>query len=161
MAVPIARILFVDDDRDSCDLMEFMLRHTDDEFEVRSVRTIAEATALIAERPFDLYIFDYALRDGTGTELCRQVRRMNRNVPIIFYSAMSRPVDLLTAKDAGANEYLVKPNDLERMIGTITRLLDDAGGQMPPGFGLETLRRRSAEGILPAFKPVENGDRIF
>lgn len=161
MNLSIARILFVDDDRDSCDLLEFMLSHTDDEFEVRSAATIAEASFLIAEQPFDLYIFDYALRDGTGTELCRQVRRTNRNVPVMFYSAMSRPVDLQTAKNAGANEYLIKPNDLERVLGTVTRLLDEVSSPMRPGFGLESLRKRAAQGMPPKIEGRNPCDRIF
>lgn len=124
MSLPVARILCVDDDDDSCELMEIMLRQEDDGYEMTSASDARKALALIAGQSFDLYILDYSLPDTAGTELCRKIREIDSDTPIMFYTAMARPVDRQTAMAAGATEYLVKPNDLDRLTGTVRRLLN-------------------------------------
>ena len=120
-----ASILYVDDDKDSCELMELMLHQSEASFEVKSVSTVREALSLIEKQSFDFYILDYALTDGAGTELCRKIRQKDSQTPIMFFSAMARDVDRQRAMAAGASEYLVKPNDLERFTKTVKRLLSE------------------------------------
>lgn len=123
MTFPIARILYVDDDEDSRELMEVMLKQESADYKVASVSTVKRALVLIENLTFDLYILDYALPDETGTELCRKIRRTDSHTPVMFYSAMAREIDRQTAMAAGATEYLVKPNDLDRLTETVGRLL--------------------------------------
>lgn len=119
-----SRILYVDDDKDSCEMISFMLGHADENYAVTAALTAKEASALIASQIFDLYILDYALPEISGVEFCRLIREKDGKTPILFYSAMSRPVDREMGLSAGANDYLVKPNDLERFTETVKRLLD-------------------------------------
>lgn len=117
------RILYVDDDRDSCDLARVMLNYSDTGCAVTTSDSAEEALLLIDKHSFDIYVFDYWMPDISGIELCRYVRQSDSNTPIVFFSAMARPVDIAEGVKAGANEYLIKPNDLEKLPETVKRLL--------------------------------------
>ena len=161
MTFPVARILCADDDNDWCELLTLMLRQADDRYQVVSVSTVQKALVLIENLSFDLYILDYALPDGTGTELCRKIRQNDSDTPVMFYSAMAREIDRQMAMEAGANEYLVKPNDLERLTGTIKRLLNDALQINPCGCGLANPERDRAQKPESSVKTKINYDRLF
>lgn len=117
-------IIYVDDDQDSCEMISFMLQIANNHYQVTTVSNVQKALSLIKSRTADLYIFDYFLPEMTGIELCQQIRQTDLQTPIIFYSAMAREVDRKEALAAGATEYLIKPDDLDRLTDTIKRLLD-------------------------------------
>jgi DNA-binding response OmpR family regulator len=71
----------------------------------------ATALDLISKETFDLYILDNWLPEMDGLEICRRIRESGSVKPIIFFSAMVRAADREKALEAGANEYLLKPND--------------------------------------------------
>lgn len=120
------RILYVDDDLDSCELMGLLLERDDEEYEVVSVRTAEKAIALMNDFSFDLYILDSRLPDSSGVELCCFIRKISQSAPVMFFSAMARPADRNAAMNAGANAYLVKPNDLDELSPTVRRLLAES-----------------------------------
>jgi CheY-like chemotaxis protein len=119
-----AHILYVDDDKDSSELIKFMLHHAYGNYNVTTVPTPDEALALISQKGFDLYIVDYRFTNMTGVELCRQIRKTDEQTPILFFTGMARPADRDCAIAAGANAYLIKPNDLERLPETVNQMLD-------------------------------------
>lgn len=116
-------ILYVDDNLDSCEMLALMLQFADDRWRIETVSDANEAARLIAGSSFDLYILDYAMPKICGVELCRQIREIDTQTPILFYSGMTRPIDRETALAAGATEYLIKPNDLDKLIEIVRRLL--------------------------------------
>lgn len=126
MSLPKARILCVEDNRDSREMISTLLRQTDPNYEVVAVETAAEALAMDGRSEFDLYILDIWLPGMDGVELCRRLREKGVTKPIMFFSAMG-----VQAKDrdyvlsAGANEFLVKSIDLDRFTETVDRLLKD------------------------------------
>jgi OmpR-family two-component system manganese-sensing response regulator len=101
-----------------------MFNHSGYEYIVTTASTAVTANHLIDTQDFDLYILDFALPGMSGLELCKIIREKDVNAPILFYTAMTRPIDREQALFAGANEYLVKPNDLEILMETVKRLLD-------------------------------------
>jgi DNA-binding response OmpR family regulator len=117
------RILLVDDDEDTCEMMSLMLTLADDNYEVLSANTADEALAKMEDKPFDIYILDSLLPDMTGVELCTKVRRDDEQVPILFYSGMLDGNYISSAIAAGANEYLVKPDDLEKFTEVVKKYL--------------------------------------
>lgn len=125
MGQPKTQILCVDDDRVSLKMMETLLRKADEDLSVTSVETGAEALALIGETEFDLYVLDVWLPGMDGFELCRRIREQGSTKPIIFFSGMVRPDDRRYGIAAGANEFLVKPNDLDIFTATVKRLLSE------------------------------------
>ena len=123
MILSKSRILYVDDDSDACEMLKFLLELEDKSYEVTSVSTIPKALALIENQTFELYILDQQMPEMTGVELCRLIRQTKPQIPVVFYSAMARDTDRQAALAAGANEYLVKPNDLEKLTDTVKKLL--------------------------------------
>ena len=110
----VRRILIVDDDADSCEVMSFLLA-MEYGCEVFSAETAEEALSLIEAHKFDLYILDSLLSNSSGVELCARLRRSDKRTPIMFYSGYEDAGYIKKAKAAGADEYLVKPNDLDRL----------------------------------------------
>jgi len=117
------RVLYVDDNQDSREMVSFMLRYSNLNCEIISVDSAESAISLIARQTFDFYILDYALPEMSGIELCREIRKSDPTTPILFFTAMAREIDRLNGLKAGANEYLIKPNDLNRLTKTVERLL--------------------------------------
>ena len=113
------RILLVDDDKDACEMMSVLLRLANSSYEVVSANSAQEALTIIETKSFDVYIIDSLLPDMSGVELCAKLRRRDDRVPILFYSGLSDGNYIKNAKEVGANEYLIKPNDLDRLPETI------------------------------------------
>lgn len=86
--------------------------------EAKAVGTAAQALSLIQAEPFDLYMLDGRLPDIDGFELCRRMRALDSHIPILFFSGAAYAADKQKGIDAGANDYLIKPNisDLVRSI---------------------------------------------
>lgn len=120
------RILCVDDDKDTCEMISLMLKMTDYSCAVKLAATAQEALDILEQQSFDLYLLDYRLPDMTGVDLCSRIRQTDKQTPIMFFSAMARDIDRKSAIIAGANDYLVKPNDLERFTETVGQLLSGA-----------------------------------
>lgn len=118
-----SRILCVDDDLDSCELLAFMLSSTVDAYDVTGVLDAAQAKALITTKQFDLYVLDIWLPDTDGLELCRWIRRRDAKTPILFFTANAHDADRRTAMEAGGDAFLIKPNDLEKLTLTVKSLL--------------------------------------
>ena len=116
-------ILYVEDDRDSREMLANLIKYSRDDYQVTTVSTAAEALDLTGKRSFDLYILDIWLPGMDGMSLCRRLRERGIQSPIIFYSAMVRPEDREFGLAAGANEFLVKPKDIDRLLTSIDRLI--------------------------------------
>jgi CheY-like chemotaxis protein len=111
------RILYVEDHEDTREMVAVMMRMWGYRMTVAS--TLAEGLRLAREGSYDLYLFDGKLPDGSGVELCKQVREFDNQTPIIFYSASAFDVNKEQATAAGAQGYLPKPADpveLELMV---------------------------------------------
>ena len=78
--------------------------------EVVAVPTIAEAWKLAQSDGFDLFLLDSRFPDGDGLKLCRRLRQYFLNTPIFFYSGLAFENDRKNGFDAGADQYLIKPN---------------------------------------------------
>lgn len=133
MIKAIRRILCVEDHEDTCDI----LRLTLSDYLVSTEGSCAGALRQVRRRLFDLYVLDNWLPDGTGIELCRQIRRFDPNAPVIFYSAAAYDSDRKAAFEAGAKCYLTKP------VESVTLL--DMTAQLILQSELESLQAKVAE----------------
>ena len=124
MAEGSKRILCVEDDNDSREMMKVMLEQADPTLSVKTVGTAAEAIELSMRNSFDLYVLDIWLPGMDGLSLCRRLRERGIKSPIIFFTAMVRTEDKDFALKAGANAFLVKPKDVEKFTETVQKLLN-------------------------------------
>ncbi len=123
MNFPNSRILCIDDDTHTCDWIKIVLHSANVNATVTSVKTGHEAFTLLNRDKFDLCILEYALPDMTGVQLCSLMRQMGSRVPMMFFTAMNRPIDREKAAAAGASEYICKPDDLNLFVDAVTHLL--------------------------------------
>ncbi|HYP29064.1 MAG TPA: response regulator [Blastocatellia bacterium] len=115
------RILCVEDDEDSRELMSLFLGS--EGYEVVSANSAAEALMVAEGGGFVLYILDNWFVRGSGLELCRQIRAFDPHTPILFYSGAGYEADIEEAMRAGAQGYLVKPTEFNVIIETVKRLI--------------------------------------
>lgn len=117
------RILYVDD-KDCYQMIDLMLNLVAPGYEFVGVTTAEKAISIMAKEKFDLYVLEYQMAGTSGIELRRHIRRSDSKTPILFFTGMARAADRNVAIAAGATEYFVKPNDLDRVVETIGRLLN-------------------------------------
>jgi len=120
---PQPRVLCVDDDEDSRDMLSTLLRFS--RIEARAVATAAQALSLIQAERFDLYLLDAWLPDLDGFELCRRMRNFDPHTPILFFSGAAFEDDKKRGIEAGANAYVTKP-DVDGLVGSITQFVFQA-----------------------------------
>lgn len=113
------RILCIEDDKDTCEMLSFLLSDYDFTF----VQSPKQVIPIIEADNFDLYILDNWLPGVSGVELCKKIRASNPEVPVIFTSGSSRKTDIEAAFDAGANKYLVKPYEPEELRKIVKELI--------------------------------------
>lgn len=126
------RVLCAEAHDDTCSMLSHLLEQSN--YEVVGAKTIGDALSLAQRQHFNLYLLSGVLEDGTGVELCEQIRSFDQNTPILFYSAYARESDRKQAISAGAQDYLVKPGDIFELTGTITRLVDQAASAAQTGL---------------------------
>ena len=100
-------LLVVDDDAEFCDLLVRSL--TRDGHVVRSCASVTAARRALAEVQPDLAVLDLALPDGSGVELCRELRVQSNPIPVLMLTAHSEVAVRVDSFDAGADDFLAKP----------------------------------------------------
>jgi len=120
---PRSRVLCVDDDEDSREMLSTLLRFS--RIETKAVGTAAQALSLIQAERFDLYLLDAWLPDLDGFELCRRMRAFDPHTPILFYSGAASDADKKRGIEAGADAYVTKP-DVDGLLGSVTRFVSHA-----------------------------------
>ena len=106
---PFARVLCVDDDQDTCELLSVIFPELDFVF----AHSMRSALPHVEAKSAELYILDNWLPDGSGVQLCKKIREIDTSVPIVFTSAAARNRDRDEALTAGADRYIIKPYDPE------------------------------------------------
>ena len=119
------KILIVDDDEELVELICDVLDR-DGRFETRSVNNGFGAGMQIKEFRPDLVVLDVMLPDINGKEVCQLVRseKSMDDVRIICISGMVEPDKIQSLRDAGANDFMKKPFDVENLLERICQLLD-------------------------------------
>jgi DNA-binding response OmpR family regulator len=122
MEVPKPVILCIDDDDDTRELIKFTFRLAD--YQVTTCSTAEEGLLQAEKGGFGAIILDNRFGDSSGERICREIRRLDQSVPIVFFSGETRPKEIDKALAAGANAYLVKPNDFEKLTETVISLIE-------------------------------------
>ncbi len=122
-------VLVVDDEPQILRALQTNLRGAG--YEVQTAATVAEALAAAAMRPPDAVILDLVLPDGSGTDVCRELRTWS-TVPIVVLSAVGDEQEKVAALDAGADDYVTKPFGMEELLARLRAALRRSPGAGEP-----------------------------
>lgn len=117
------KIIIVDDDRETRELLAMALQMED--FEVtQAANGLRLISTLHVDQP-DLILLDVNMSWIDGFELCRAVRKNEdfKDIPVIFISARSSSADVKRGIEAGAADYFTKPIELQTLIARIKELI--------------------------------------
>ncbi len=117
------KIIIVDDDRETRELLALALQMED--FEVtQAANGLRLISTLHVDQP-DLILLDVNMSWIDGFELCRAVRKNEdfKEIPVIFISARSSSADVKRGIEAGAADYFTKPIELQTLIARIKELI--------------------------------------
>ena len=123
-----AKVLVVEDDLKTADLVALYLRHAGHRATVAT--SGARGLELATDGGFDLLILDVMLPGASGLEICEAVRR-NAATPIILLTARTLEDQKIEGLDLGADDYVTKPFSPRELIARVHALLRRA----PPGAG--------------------------
>ncbi|HEY2006596.1 MAG TPA: response regulator transcription factor [Solirubrobacteraceae bacterium] len=121
------RVLVVDDDRGLRDALRRAL--TMSGYEVRMAENGSDALREAASGVPDAMVLDIGLPDIDGLEVTRQLRREGNRVPVLMLTARAAVSDRIDGLDAGADDYLVKPFDIDELKARLRALMRRAGGE--------------------------------
>lgn len=85
--------------------------------------SVAEARAISAGRTFDAVLLDVRLPDGSGFDVCAELRRATPTLPILMLTALDDVPHRIQGLDAGADDYVPKPFSFEELLARIRALL--------------------------------------
>jgi DNA-binding response OmpR family regulator len=118
------RVLYIEDHEDTRELVTLLLNQKS--YEVVTGSTIESGLALAIAQKFDLYLLDSWLPDGSGLDLCQQIREFDKTTPILFYSAAAYATDHEMALRSGAQAYLIKPSQPSELCRMVSELIDQS-----------------------------------
>ena len=122
---PKLRILYVDNNTDCCEMLGTFLEYS--KIETQFANSAAQAQSAMQAQRFDMYLLEAWLPEIDGFELCRRMREVDPNIPILFFSGAAYEADKVRGLEAGANAYVTKP-EIETLLGSMAKYLPRAKG---------------------------------
>ena len=124
------KILLVEDDQSIADGIIRKIRNTG--IEVEHSSTIQSARIAATDQNVGLLILDLGLPDGDGLSFLSDLRRQSIDFPVMVLTARDEPKAVVLGLDSGADDYLVKPFDMDELIARVRALLRRKMGRTAP-----------------------------
>lgn len=122
----MATVYYVEDDLDIAENVKTYLEIR--QMEVSLFYSIADAKQALLKKHPDLLLVDRNMPDGNGDELCKWIRRLWGNqLPILYLTVRGETADIVQGFQDGADDYVVKPFELEVLYSRILALLRRSG----------------------------------
>ena len=138
-----ARSVFVlDDDPSVCRVVNRMLSL--EEYEVRTTQSVNEAVTAIKEKPFDAYVLDYRLRDGTGLDVAEQLRSGGSSAPIILMSGYDLSGIASRAETLRVFDMIQKPFSKDELCIALKKSIGTAPAVSPNGVSASKINGAKA-----------------
>jgi two-component system, OmpR family, KDP operon response regulator KdpE len=131
------RVLVVDDEPQFLRALSTNLRGAG--YDVDTAATAAAALAAAPLRPPDAVILDLLLPDGSGRDVCRELRTWTQ-APIILVSAVGDDDEKIAALDAGADDYVTKPFAIGELLARLRAVLRRSGSPEQPVVDVGPIR---------------------
>lgn len=155
------KALIIEDDRNIVDLLTIHL--ADLHCETIAVSDGQDGLDIAREQRFDLIILDIMLPGLNGMEVCRRIRKDDRQTPIMILSAKSEEIDKVVGLETGADDYLTKPFSIREFIArvkVIFRRNEDILSAQLQGNTTSVLRFLELEIDIDKRKVTLNNNRV-
>jgi two-component system response regulator HydG len=119
------RVLFVDDDRDLCDVVQERLERKG--YDVSSCLSAAEALELLESEDFGVAVTDLNMKGMSGIQLCEWIAKNRPDLPVVVITAFGSMETAIAAIRAGAYDFVTKPLEVEELDLTLARALQHRG----------------------------------
>ena len=131
MSTTKGHILYCEDHDDTRILMTLMLELAG--FQVTYAANGKDCLKLAQSgQRFDLYLLDHTFPDASGVTICEALREFDADTPILFYSGRAMPQEKEAALKAGAQDYLIKPQDLFHVADHAAKWIEKRRKTNPP-----------------------------
>ena len=114
-----SRILIIEDNLELAENLREILELEADDLEIELAADGKEGLDTLANSRFDLVLTDMRMPGVSGSEVVREVRRLYPDLPAVVMTAYAEDDSLSAAKDWGAMDVLIKPIDVEQLLGTL------------------------------------------
>ncbi len=148
-------ILLVEDDKTIVMGLEYSL--SQEGYRVLSFLDAASASLAIQQQAFDLAVLDVSLPDGSGFDLCKQIRQ-HSTVPVVFLTARDEEVNIVMGLDMGADDYITKPFRVRELLSRLRTVLRRAN---TPALGGDELHLGSIGINTKQARITKHGSEIF
>lgn len=101
-------------------------------YDVTVAKNVKSAYEILNKETFSLYILDLALPDGSGYDVCREIKKSG-DFPVIFLTAYDDEVNVVMGLDLGADDYISKPFRIKELLARIKSVLRRYSKDSPDG----------------------------
>ena len=132
-------MLLVEDDQRLARFLERVLE--EEGYSVDRCTSGADAISQLRSGAYNLVLLDWMIPDLDGLEVCRQARRAGVTIPIVMLTARDQVRERVLGLDAGADDYLVKPFDVEELLARLHAVLRRSAGHAQMRLGALSIDR--------------------
>lgn len=117
----MSRFLIVDDDKEIREFLKVDLQMSG--YTVDTAIDGQEGLSMALKNVYDMILLDVMMPKMDGFEVCKNIRKVNKEIPILLLTAKGAIEDKITGFETGADDYLVKPFDIQELLVRIRALL--------------------------------------
>lgn len=129
-AAMTARILLIDDDLRLTAMVSEYLRNAG--LDVQTAPNLASGRDKLAREAYEALVLDLMLPDGSGLDLLTHIRERGDRTPVLLLTALDEIADRIKGLDAGADDYLGKPFDLDELGARLRAISRRQNGRASP-----------------------------
>lgn len=101
-------------------------------YDVTVAKSVKSAYEILNKETFSLYILDLTLPDGSGYDVCREIKKRG-DLPVIFLTAYDDEVNVVMGLELGADDYISKPFRVKELLARIKSVLRRYSKDSPDG----------------------------
>ena len=132
------RLIVIDDHHDTLELLKFNL--LSEGYEVKAFFNAVDALKYVTAENTDMVITDWMLPEMEGLDLCRNLKHnpSTQDIPVVMLTGKSDEIDVVTALEVGAEEYIPKPVRIKEMLTRVKKILRRKAGEIIAQMTRET-----------------------